>query len=324
MATGAAVALAVLPDDSAVAPRDGGSGGAPVVALDARTILLTAADRAAAQPDRPGRYWHTVRVGSGAYRVKSPGGDYTIVTRSEQKAWTPFTPGNHGWSGSRDLGAVPATPADEAAWRRAGAPSELTVQVGGRKASGPVRLKPMPVSTRPGEERIERHPLVGGDKVFWLGRNVTMKDLRTLPDTPAALKKWLLRSYAGHGTETTDQKMSSDDWLFTVTTGLIIDMPVTPATRAAAFRMLADLKTVRALGTVKDARGRSGSAVAVTERTPNGTFQHRLIIDPATARPLADERVLIKGAGMSAKLPTGTVVFSTVVLGNGWTDAAPR
>ncbi|ACY95844.1 hypothetical protein Tcur_0239 [Thermomonospora curvata DSM 43183] len=100
--------------------------------------------------------------------------------------------------------------------------------------------------------RLTRAPLVDGDKIFWLGRNVTMKNLRALPADPARLKAELLKWYRGHGTEAAGDPMSADVRLFTVTQGLILDMPITPKVRAAAFRMLAGLDSVKAAGPVRD------------------------------------------------------------------------
>ena len=46
----------------------------------------------------------------------------------------------------------------------------------------------------------------------------------------------------------------------------VLDMPVTPAVRAALYRLLAGVPGVRSLGTVTDVAGQQGVAVAHTEK----------------------------------------------------------
>jgi hypothetical protein len=70
----------------------------------------------------------------------------------------------------------------------------------------------------------------------------------------------------------------NNEWLFTVTSGMIQSMPLT-GTRSAAYRLLATIPGVQNLGTVMDNRGRSGSAVAFADHNINGSFQDQLIID---------------------------------------------
>jgi hypothetical protein len=272
----------------------------PVV-LDARTVLLTAAQRADAQQEATGAFWHTVTL-SRLY-LRAPG--YSIVEQGRDESWTPSAVGGQQWSRSQSLGAAPATAADRAAWERAGSPRSITMSLPG--ASG---RKQLTVRMTAGRVTTSRAPLVDGDKVFWLGHNVTMKELRSLPATPDGLKAWLLRSYAGHDTESSSEPMTSDAWLFRVTTGLIIDMPVTARVRAAAFRMLAALPSVTALGQVRDAQGRTGTAITVAM---GGATRQRLVIDSSGGRALADETYAASGGLLSSR----------VIVTAGWTDAKP-
>jgi hypothetical protein len=64
---------------------------------------------------------------------------------------------------------------------------------------------------------------------------------------------------------------------------------VSPAVRATAYRVLADLDGVSLLGPVTDQRGRSGEAVAYVEHHATGSTEYRLIIDPATGQAFATE-----------------------------------
>ncbi|MFF5207891.1 CU044_5270 family protein [Streptosporangium sp. NPDC000396] len=295
------------------------------VKLSARAVLLAAAHQAARQPDTTGAYWHTVSVRRSLWNVE--GADYTVMDRQRTEGWTPAATGRgqEQWRRTQSLGAQPATPEDEAAWKQAGSPTEISVLTH-RKPGDTLALP-----TTPGKAKVSHDALFEGDKVFWLGRNVTMKDLRGLPSEPGKLKAWLLRSYEGHGTESSGSPMSSDAWLFAVTTGLIMEMPATPQVRGAAFRMLADLKSIKVIDNVTDAEGRTGTAVTldvrskirVTDKGDSGILQSRLIFDEATGQALASESVVVKPGGYQADFAPGTMWDSQVVLEAGWTDDKP-
>ncbi|MFI7615316.1 CU044_5270 family protein [Nonomuraea terrae] len=293
---------------------------APAVRLSARDVLLAAAEKAGRQAEGSGDHWHTVTVGRSRYVAEQ--GGYQVMAEDRHEGWTPSATGGEQVSVSRSLGARPATEADRTSWEQAGSPSEIRVKVPGKGGEGKYGL--IPLSTSSGKARTDRSPLVDGDKVFWLGRNVTMKELRHLPGEPGKLKKWLMASYEGHGTESTSEKMSRDAWLFQVSVGLIMDMPVTPEVRGAAFRMLADLDDVTVAQHVTDAEGRRGTAVSVEERYERGgVSENRLIFDEATGKALAHEYVVVEPGGMQEGFEPGTVWSSTVLLEAGWTDDRP-
>ncbi|WP_433514912.1 CU044_5270 family protein [Nonomuraea sp. CA-143628] len=286
----------------------------PKVKLSAREILLTAAAKAARQPAGTGAYWHTVSVQRTLFAVE--GADYRVMDRQREEGWTPNATRGDQWGSIKPLGARPATAADEEAWKQAGSPAKIPVKVPGKPL-------PMTLKTFPRKAYTGHSPLVDGE-VFWLGRNVTMKDLRGLPTDPAKLKAWLLSSYEGHSPGSNSDPMPADPWLFNVSVGLIIDMPVTPQVRGAAFRMLADLDTVDVIENVTDAEGRQGTAVAVKEHTKySGVVETRLIFNQATGRGLANESVLVKPEGVQSAFEPGTVWSSQAVLEAGWTDRKP-
>ncbi|MEV0622810.1 CU044_5270 family protein [Nonomuraea sp. NPDC050404] len=319
-ATVTAVAVAVIMSGGPATPTatapPTATPTAPRVTLSAREVLLAAADKADRQVEKEGAYWHSVTVGRNLYTAKT--GGYAVMDRERSEGWTPSATGGEQWGSSRRLGAEPATAADRAAWERAGSPSEIEVVVPGKGLGG------LTLSTSEGKARTSHTPLVDGDKVFWLGRNVTMKDLRGLPGDPAKLKKWLMASYAGHGTESTSEEMSGDVWLFKVSLGLIMDMPVTPEVRGAAFRMLAELDSVKITENVADAEGREGTAVSVEESYPRGgVSENRLILDERTGRGLANEFVVVKPGGLQADFEPGAVWNSTALIEAGWTDEKP-
>ncbi|NDU73178.1 hypothetical protein GWI34_11105 [Actinomadura sp. DSM 109109] len=313
----AAAVVVVAPGGDGTPSRGPGGGGEQV--LDARTVLLAAAEKADGQTDTVRAFWHQVTVSSSTYPVGKGGGRYDVTVRSRAETWTPSRPGGKAWSAQQELGARPATKADEEAWRRAGSPGtfkiEIPVAAGGRPKGFTAR-------TAPGPRSLSGSALVGGDKVFWLGRNVSMKDLRSLPSDPKRLRAALLRWYKGHDTES-NRPMAADRWLYAVARGLVLDMPVKPEVRAAAFRMLAGLPAVRSLGRVTDPQGRTGNAIGLEEKTPRGVIRDELIIDPASGTALGSRNVMVAPAAGEG-VPAGRTMNSTALVGAEWTDSKPR
>ncbi|SNS25771.1 CU044_5270 family protein [Actinomadura mexicana] len=321
VAAGAVAAAAVLvaPGGDGTAPPRPGGGGERV--LDAKTVLLAAAEGADGQTETMRAFWYQVTVSSATYTVGEGGGRYAVTVRSKAESWTPSRPGGKAWGAQQELGAEPATKADEEAWRRAGSPGTFKIEIPvGPAAKG--RPKEFTAKTAPGPRAFSGSALVGGDKVFWLGRNVTMKDLRSLPSDPKRLKAELLRWYEGHDTES-NRPMASDRWLYTVARGLVMEMPVKPGVRAAAFRMLAGLPAVRSLGKVTDSQGRTGSAIALEEKTPRGVVREEMIIDLAAGAALASRNVMVAPAA-GVDVPAGRTMNSTALVGAEWTDSKPR
>lgn len=325
VAAGAIVAATVVttggsPDGPAAPPHSGGTE--PV--LDAKAVLLAAAVKADGQTETMRAYWHQATVSSHLYMVGTGADRYGVVVRDRAETWTPSRPGVHSWTLQQNLGARPATAADAVVWRRAGSPAAFEIEVPKPPNTKPRtgRVKSFTVKTAPGRPDVSSAALVDGDKVFWLGRNVTMKDLRSLPSDAKRLKTELLRWYEGHGTES-DRPMASDEWLYQVARGLVIDMPVKPEVRAAAFRMLAALPAVKSVGKATDPQGRTGNAIAVDEKTSRGVVRHQMIIDLSSGTALASENIVLSPAAGTG-IPAGRTVDSTVIVTTEWTDAHPR
>ncbi|GHJ47754.1 hypothetical protein Cs7R123_50960 [Catellatospora sp. TT07R-123] len=116
------------------------------------------------------------------------------------------------------------------------------------------------------------------------GQARTLRELAELPTDPAALRRQVLAyDRAVGGTE------DGDLVVYYAGIGLVLDLPVSPQVRAAAYRMLAALPGMRSLGPVTDQLGRSGVAVAISRRGDFGTAQQRLIVDRATGLALGVE-----------------------------------
>ncbi|TYB49568.1 CU044_5270 family protein [Actinomadura chibensis] len=318
VAAGAVAAVTLVPTGGDGPARHAPGAGAEQV-IDVRTVLLTAADKAAAQPDQMRTYWHDRTIASFYFRVGKGDAAYTIVMRQMEEGWVPSSPTGRRWGAVHQLDAKPATMRDVQAWKRAGSPTTFKSEVSITRGNNKIR-KPIEINAAPGERTLSSSPLKDG-MIFWIGRNVTMKDLRSLPSDPAKLKAHLLRDYKGHGTEG-DVPMGADAWLFEVARG-VVGMPVKPAVRSAAFRVLAGLPQVKSIGKVVDSEGRKGDAVAMDERTDAGVIRHRVVLDLSTGTALAFDSILLKPSA-GAEFKAGQVLDSMVTVTAEWTDAQPK
>ncbi|GIF53738.1 hypothetical protein DFJ67_1818 [Asanoa ferruginea] len=116
------------------------------------------------------------------------------------------------------------------------------------------------------------------------GQGRSAQAIAALPADPDKLKAKLLTWYAGGDGD-------QADFLFYSASALVLSLPARPQVRSAAYRMLAGVPGITALGRVTDAAGRTGIAVAISHRGDSGAQgQVRLIIDPTTGAALAQER----------------------------------
>jgi hypothetical protein len=166
---------------------------------------------------------------------------------------------------------------------------------------------------------------------------LSARELQALPANPARLKALILS-----GSSASAYPGGDESYLFQ-TTPALLTLPGTPAVRAALYRMLASLPDVRSLGPVRDTAGQPGVAVALTERfrqcggydmqVPGGdvtryrlsacTVQQRLVINPHTGQPLAQElRYQQLPDGQTWSAPDR--LFSYEIFGPArWTNATP-
>lgn len=304
-----------------------------------REILLTAARTAAktAQP-APERYYVTPGTVGNFVRVGPPGNRYLVLEVVNTQYWAATNPhdGSPDMSQARYVQA--ASLADEAAWRRDGAPrawkdvgQEMSLaNPGGLPPDG--RLEPL--SAAPG--KLSAMSAAYGAQPFDVGdRTLSLRQLRALPADPAKLKALLLAGWqagdSGGGAATS--------YLFQ-SVPVVLEMPVTSAVRSALYKLLASLPGVQSMGAVTDVAGQQGVAVAYTagysgcgmqiDLTSSGapfaplfpscTVQQVLIINPDDGMPLAEElRYTQLPAGQHWSAPDG--LFSYEVFGNPyWTN----
>jgi hypothetical protein len=321
---GAAAAAVLIATAGTGAPQPGHAAGGhaaghAVTGPSAQDVLLTAARQAGAAPAAAGRYWVTRSRSGTNLAVGTAGHRYVITDQGRDERWTARAASGSSGFISQSLGARPATAADAAAWRQAGSPRHWLVAVT-KPGQGRARLQISAAAGKP-----FGNPANDGAKVFAVGnRNVSMRQLRRLPATAAGLKALLLRYFSAPGATGGDLPASATAWLWQTGTGMITDMPLSPAQRAAAYRMLAGLRGVHSLGRVTDPAGRHGTAVELTSRTgAAGTEASILIVDPRTGLPLATEIRVVRAAGLTAGLRRGALASYEVIRFAGWSDATP-
>jgi hypothetical protein len=279
-----------------------------------RQILLAAAEKVEQSEETSGRYWVEKTEHGGLRQVGPADARYEILERRHSENWEPTNPKDQTVFLEKYLGAAPATPADEAAWKADGSPTrwiekipDLPDPIVIEAAAGPVGGRSVPGSQagRPGMPE----PDFSVD-----GTPMSRAELAALPTDPAALKAALLKARAENGSVTTGKEYS-----FWSVKELVFDLPVAPQVRAAAYRLMADLDEVTVLGPVKDRHGRAGVAISYDRRGDGGNVvQTRLIIDPQTGQPLAEESWDLGKDGSSETLSNYEVILSA-----GWSDEAP-
>jgi hypothetical protein len=125
------------------------------------------------------------------------------------------------------------------------------------------------------------------------GAPLTYAQIRALPTDPDELKAYLIKLDAAgrDGTWTPDQIAKwRVEMLFTQSWTLLSQLPVSPAVRAATYRMLAGLPGLTVTEKVRDAKGRTGAGISYAYRNADGSsVETRLVIDPDSGSLLARE-----------------------------------
>ena len=306
-----------------------------------RAALLKVAGAAAraSAPAAAGRYWVTPGLAGNFVEVGSHALHYLVLEKVATQHWAAGSAAGASSSVAQPVGVQLATAADQAAWRRAGSPAQwrTTAQDDGltdpQGYANTGRLAPL--SAVPGPPQVSQGSAPG--QAFPVGNELlSLAGLRALPANPAALKSILMNVYnATYG--------DARAYLLQVIPP-VLDMPVTPAVRAALYEVLAGLPGVRSLGVTRDVAGQQGAGVAysagytgcggVLDLGGSGaagfqmTFsscrvQQILVVDPATGRPLAEELRYVKlPPGSSWSVPGG--LFSYEIYGTPyWTNASP-
>ncbi|MFR9794766.1 CU044_5270 family protein [Streptomyces sp. MS06] len=299
---------AVQPQASVAAVQPGGSED---VRVDGHLELLGAAEKAESSAAE-GTYWQTTTRSENVDVAGEEGRLFAVRSTSTEEWSVGVRPGTGSLMVSGlDAVTEPRTAVDRARWRAAGSPG--TVRVEAATGTGKNAID-YPMGT--GRPTVMRTNI--DDRIYAVGsHNISYQALRELPSTSDGLRRYLERLHAeDHGAGTGAAGRSA--WMLRQAADLVT-MPVKPGVRAAAYRMMADLPGVRVIGHVHDPLGREGVAVEfpLTYRTPLGTTQQQLVVDPSTGAMLSEQVVLVKASARAreAGLDAGmTVNYSATTL----------
>ena len=315
IATGSLGSRATTPAPPTALKSQPGTGTPQAAALSASQILLLAARQVSTTTATTGRYWRERARYVSLQQVGPANGKYLVSSQERDDTWTARSAHATSWWISQNLGTKPTGPADVTAWQQAGSPTSWKVPAPKPGSRGWLIIEA--AGGKPSSS-----PSNSGSMIFSLGNhNVSMADLQRLPADPARLKARLITNFRNGGGGG-DLPSTQDAWLFRVASDLL-EMPVRPGVRAAAYRLIAGLDGVRSLGRTVDVDGRVGNGVAIRMNNAAGLSEDRIIIEPSTGLPLAEEITYLKPTGSRAWLKPNQVWYAHVVDSIGWTNATP-
>jgi len=311
------------PGSEGTAAIEGDAGPPPPLPL--RHLLLAAAENSLQDSDSGGRYWVNKIESGQLIQVGRPDNRYAIMGRTEETTWYSTRATDRARYYRQWVGGAPASDADRAAWRRAGEPAGWPIDPPStcpprpdddarRYTAGPGAIRE--VVAKPGVSRF----MIAGP--YW-----TATQVKQLPTDAVRLKAWLVETIRRDRPVNNGGELSRA--IFNAMVNLLYQAPSTPAVRAAAYRVLADLPGLRSLGTVTDPKGRSGTAITVTtnEEEPGvrqadtgGPMEVRVIFDPSTGQPLAWETRRLRPVDYLSWVPTGALFDYHATLETRWTD----
>ena len=307
-----AVAIAVVGQSPGARPAPKKSPGDGRLA--GQPILLAAA-RAEAQP--MGQYWTSDTIWGQSYIVSAKSGKYAITgAGSETFEWTSVKPGGGNLFYGRDLPARPQTPADKAAWRKAGSPTSFRVWSNDHYQT---------YTRSAGAWDADRPQAKPGGRFFFMGlggksraaQGVTIEDLQRLSNDPALLRK----TYLALPGDPSQRLMAIGEDL--------MNAPVPPKLRAEIMRMIPTLPGVYSVGTVTDPLKRKGIAFAAdlpasapSGRAPGFGSRTELVFNDA-GEFLGSQDVLTKPGAEYAGQHPGFVINYHIARGSAWTDKKP-
>jgi len=272
----------------------------------ARQVLLTAAAHVASAP-AAGKYWRIREITGRTWPAGTKAHPYDISQTVSFDQWNPRAAGQKGWNIFQSLGAVPASPADAAAWRAAGSPATWHSGLKPGRSSGAVPFPGAGGAPRPGE--LSAATAASAPGASWQVSNgvigyvegdlpgLTAAQFRRMPTTTAGVAA-VLRHYTQELTFCAEHHFSGcstqDQIIWDEALALLQD-PVFAAVRSATFKVMAALPGVRLLGPMTDPLGRHGYGLDGGPQSPSYDPAYHpvsaVVIDPHTGALLATEDI---------------------------------
>jgi hypothetical protein len=309
---GLAAAAIIVPGAVSGHGAHGTPSTAPVTAsaVDAHAFLLTAAETAVQAPARSGSFWYTetrttslIRSIPGVYQAKidavrkelaarktAAHGDAAAVRRAQREAEEKV--GQIKLHSDPPFSAASSETGETWRARQAGGTNrnvtrpETKVTFGSAQDEAAWKAMGSPALVDRGRRTSEDHL----DRVLSIANpSLTIRNVSTLPADESKLRSRLEALYKERPGAQPADTFATYLWQ---TGADLLTAPITPGTRAALFRVLAEQHGLTATSQVSDAVGRRGVAVSLTapgDASTRGDVEYRMIIDPGTAELLQIE-----------------------------------
>ncbi|MBT2225260.1 CU044_5270 family protein [Nonomuraea sp. NEAU-A123] len=297
-----------------------------LVPASGNDVLLRLADLVAKQPDEGGAYWRRPLLNNGLTRVRAGGETFNVLISSRIDLWQPRDPHDPVQAEQRQQFVRPATKADERAWRTAGSP--VTVQRVCTPGTSAGDCRKIRLRSKPSQcvyTRAAKPSGVLGDSRL---DELTLADLAALPSDPGQLREKLRTFWEARK----DSRSKTSFEAFLATSSVLLELPVRPAVRAAALRLLAGLPTTKVHGSIVDPLGRPGIEVTfIKSEGFAGEFgtddevaqRFATVLDPRTGTVLAANVAI--AAESAEGLAKGTFMdYQAWAAEAGWTSDRPE
>ena len=304
--------------------------------------LLRLADQVQALPaEKGGAYWRRSMVNAGLIRVRAGKADFNVLSLARTDRWQPSDTEKPVYTEARAMSFRPATPADERAWRAAGAPAQVdrvcpsaglmrSDLPGEPEPCSPVTFKASPPDCRY-TTAVEHSGVIAGQGLSGLvaGKvlgELTLADLAALPADPDGLRERLRELHKLRP----DKEIERSFEELLPHAAALLELPVTPQVRAAVLRLLAGQPATKVYGQTVDPYGRKGIAVTFVK---SGGFTsvfgkedelptyYRLILDPQTGEALAE--LGYAGRATAGLTKDAMMDYTALASSSGWTDVPP-
>jgi hypothetical protein len=269
--TAAAGAVAVAVASVPGGPRPAGYDRSGATALSARTVLLASAEAAARTPAATGSYWFVsdrtvVKEQTIATHERKIPAPFTAYVADTEQSWSPARGGVTRIVTGIGYQLIFPSAADESKWKAMGSPD---MHLG------------YPDKPTTSDDRFP-----GGMLVQIGNHQLTLVQVERLPETVTSLEKtlrglWTTDAVIGPNGSHVRSSANFTGFVWAAAQELLAE-PVTPSTKAALFRLLAEQPGITARKAIDDL-GRAGVSLSIITEGE----QESLIITPSTGQLLA-------------------------------------